>query len=112
MDAMKQPRDENGHFISLKTLLDERAAAHELVHRIEKEQLIEARQVVNNRLAQMNEFRGALEDQASKMVTRELFDTLVEKYNGMEKKMAFYAGAAAVAGFVLSFVIRLLGVGP
>jgi hypothetical protein len=110
MDSMHQPRDGNGQFVSLKTLLDERDEAHRRLHTVEKEQLIDARNVVNNRLNQMNEFRGALEDQANKMVSRELFDTLVEKVSDLQRKQAMWAGGAAVGGFALSTLLRLLGV--
>jgi len=111
---MHQPRDTNGQFVSLKefieAIMDERTEAHTKLHQVEKEQIAEARSVVNNRLNQMNEFRGALEDQASKMVSRELFDGLTEKVNELQRRMMFYAGAAAVAGFALSTILRLLGV--
>jgi len=111
---MKQPRNGDGQFVSLKefieAIMDERTEAHTRLHEVEKEQVTEARAVVNNRLNQMNEFRGALEDQASKMVSRELFDSLVEKVNEVQRRAAWLAGGAAVAGFALSTILRLLGV--
>jgi len=114
MDSMHQPRDENGRFVDLKEfvelLVNERTEAHRALHTVEKEQLSEARRIVDDRLQQMNEFRGALEDQAGKMVTRELFDTLVDKVEELRRTRAFWAGGAAIAGFAISLILRLLGV--
>ena len=113
-DSMHQPRDSNGQFVSLKefitTIMDERDKAHTRLHAEEKEQIVNARHVIDERLNRMNEFRGALEDQASKMVSRELFDALAEKVNEVQRRLAFYSGAAALAGFILSTLLRLLGV--
>jgi len=85
--------------------------AHERIHSVEKEQVNEARAVINNRLSQMNEFRGALEDQSGKMVSRELFDALSDKVSEVQRRMAFYAGGAAVTGAVIALVVRLIGAG-
>ena len=113
-DSMHQPRDSNGQFVSLKefitTVMNERDRAHTRLHAEEKVQIANARHVIDERLNRMNEFRGALEDQASKMVSRELFDSLAEKVNEIQRRMAFYAGAAAIAGFALSTLLRLLGI--
>jgi len=37
-------------------------------------------------------------------------NTLVEKINEVQRRMAWYAGGAAVGGFALSTILRLLGV--
>jgi hypothetical protein len=107
---MHQPRGENGQFVSLETILNDRQRAHEQLHMVEKEQLREARRIVDDRLNQMNEFRAALEDQAGRMVSRELYDTLAEKVSELARKQAYWAGGAAVGGFLLSTLLRLLGV--
>jgi hypothetical protein len=86
-------------------------ATHERIHTVEKLQVDKAESAMNKRLEGMNEFRSALQDQASKAVTRELFDAkfdaLAEAINKIEKRMAYYSGAAAAGGFLLALVFRL-----
>lgn len=49
--------------------------AHERIHAVEKTQVDKAERAMNARLEAMNEFRSALNDQASRMITREIFET-------------------------------------
>jgi hypothetical protein len=49
-------------------------AGHERIHQVEKIQVDKAEEAMNERLARMNEFRAALQDAASRMVTRDAFD--------------------------------------
>lgn len=78
--------------------------AHERIHNVEKIQVDKAEVSMSKRLDGMNEFRQALSDQANRAVTREYYDIrheeLREKVAVMEKRMAYYAGAAAVIGVV------------
>lgn len=85
--------------------------AHEAVHLAEKFEVERAEASMEKRLEGMNEFRSTLRDQNATFVSRELFDREHERLITVEKRLAFYSGMAAVAGFALSFIVRLLGVG-
>ena len=67
--------------------------------------------MLDKKLESMNEFRGALKDAQAHSVTRETFDTttdtLADKLNLMEKRMAYYSGFAAAVGAAISLIIRL-----
>lgn len=92
--------------------------AHERIHTVEATQVAKA-DVLRDRdalsLAEQlrefksasNEWRSTVADQNSRFVTRELYDTAVEKLNNIEKRMAYYAGAAAVAGAAVAVILRL-----
>ncbi len=84
---------------------------HERIHIVEKTQVDRASQMMDKRLESMNEFRGALKDAQALSVTRELFDTttdsLFDKFNMLEKRMAYYSGFAAAIGAAISLIIRL-----
>lgn len=51
--------------------------AHERIHNVEKDQLEKAERAMGKRLEGMNEFRDALQDQAARGVSRELFDAQI-----------------------------------
>ena len=86
----------------------EQHISHERIHAVEDQQVSKAEQTLDKRLEGMNGFRQALVEQAANMVTRELFDTQVEKFNVLEKRIAYYSGAAAVVGASVALIIRLL----
>jgi hypothetical protein len=52
--------------------------SHERVHDIEKEQVSKDAAAMRERLAGMNEFRAALQDAASRMVTRDVLDVYMK----------------------------------
>lgn len=93
--------------------------AHERIHLVEKQQVDRAdtqREQVATALAEQlkefkttsNEWRSALSDQRSQFVSRELFDVLAEKHNAIEKRVAYYAGGAAMLGALAATLVRLL----
>lgn len=189
---MKQPRDENGHYVAFGTLFErerlehskdhdrerlvaeetakrlERTAeetarrtdhavsvalaavaetarihaeahrqqheAHERIHNVEKQQVDRATAAMDRRLEGMNEFRATLKDQAGTfvsrdsyeerhdslmqrvdvidkhlgdLVTRLLFDTALTRISSLERKIAYYSGAAAVIGAAVAYIIRV-----
>lgn len=87
--------------------------AHERIHAVEKIQVDKAEIQMNKRLEGMNEFRQALTDQSNRGVTREYYDVrheeLKEKVSTIEKRMAYYAGGAAMAGAAVAVILRLSG---
>lgn len=83
--------------------------AHERIHSVEKAQVDKAdvqrdrdAQQLANQLrefkAASNEWRGALIDQRASLVTRDLFDIQDKRIQQIERRMAYYAGAAAAGG--------------
>ena len=53
-------------------------AAHDRIHAVEKLQVDKAEAGMNERLERMNEFRAALQDAASRMVTRDTLDAYMK----------------------------------
>jgi hypothetical protein len=87
-------------------------ASHERIHAVEADQVKEAREVVNERLDRMNEFRGALEDQANKAVTRELFDaTIAPLQEFRARAIGFGAVIALISGVIGAVISRAVGGG-
>ena len=94
--------------------------AHERIHQVEKQQVDKA-DIQRDRAAEAlaaqlkeykaaaNEWRATVSDQSGRFVTRELFDTAIEKLNNVEKRMAYYAGLAAMAGAAVAIILRLAG---
>jgi hypothetical protein len=78
---------------------------HERIHAVESDQVKEARDVVNERLDRMNEFRGALEDQANKAVNRELFDATILPLQEFRNKAGGYAVLIAVASTIVGAAV-------
>ena len=89
--------------------------AHERVHVVEKAAVDKAEEQMNVRLKSMNEFRDALRDQNASFVNRESYEerheALKVRVNVVERRIAYYSGAAAAAGFLLALLVRLLGIG-
>jgi hypothetical protein len=66
-------------------------AGHERIHQVEKIQVDKAEEAMNERLARMNEFRAALQDAASRMVTRETFDAAFKSLQDVTSTAGEYA---------------------
>jgi len=108
-DSMRQPRDENGQFVSLREyierILDEREKATEA-----------ARKSMELRLDRLNELRAEVQEDRGQYLTRDKYDgehdalsnriSLLESWRG--KAALVMAGVAVVAGLIGAAIMRLL----
>jgi len=96
--------------------------AHERIHLVEKDQLEKAEgarqreaDVLSEHFREFketsNEWRGTLRDQAGGLVTRTMFEVEHERIINLEKRLAYYAGAAAVggalSGALIAYIVRI-----
>jgi hypothetical protein len=101
--------------VTLRDYMEQHWKDHAAVHDQLADNIVTALAAQNKRLDGMNEFRQALNDQAGRAVTRELFDAqmdrLEDRVASIEKRMAYYAGAGAVVGAIIAIVIRTVQTG-
>jgi len=114
-DANGNYHGSDGRFVSLRDYFERVFQDHAREHRQLAEGIRIASVAQDKRLDAMNEFRSALVDQTNRGVTRELFDARVDVLSTaigvLEKRMAYYAGGAAVVGALLGYLARVITTG-
>jgi hypothetical protein len=92
----------------METTVRAALSAHEAVHTVEKEHRKDTEVKMDKRLEGMNEFRDALSDQASRAVSRELFDaTIAPLQEFRSRAMGAAVVLTLVAGAVGAALVRV-----
>jgi hypothetical protein len=78
-DANGNLHGDDGRFVSLREYFERVFREHEKMHDQLAEGIQVAREAQNKRLDSMNEFRAALQDQAGRSITREVFESAIRE---------------------------------
>lgn len=119
-DSMKQPRAENGQYVSLRdyieSIMDERQRAHSAEHvlidkaldkaqDLREEAIRQARVVVDSRLEKLNELRAEVVQDRGEYVTRTENDLRFKPIERLASRAVLLFAGSGIAGGILVYII-------